>query len=116
MSDWGSARTPPRCAKAARLIESAKAEAEQIKAQELDRATSKQKSLNEFVARATQETTRAVEAAQAKEAEADRKLAMADEAHKAATAKLADADAKLAAATNAHEAVKLAQAALSKAL
>jgi hypothetical protein len=102
--------------KAARMTADAKAEAEAISAQALEKATASQKSLNEFCAAARDEASRAMESAQAKEREAAQKLAAADEAKTAADRMFAEAEAKLAAANNAHAAVKAAQAALSQAL
>jgi dTMP kinase len=102
--------------KAARMTADAKAEAEAISKQALEKATASQKSLNEFCAAARDEASRAMESAQAKEREAASKLAAADEAKAAADKMFAEASAKLEAANNAHDAVKAAQAALAKAL
>jgi hypothetical protein len=89
---------------AARMTAQARAEAEAISAQALDKAAKTQKELNEFVAQARDETTAALRRAQEKEAEADRKLAAANENHDAAAQKLADADARLADVTAKQEA------------
>jgi hypothetical protein len=102
--------------KAARMVSEARIEADAVCAEALAKATASQKQLNEFVAAARDEASRAMESAQAKEREAASKLAAADEAHAAANKMFAEASAKLEAANNAHEAVKAAQAALSKAL
>jgi hypothetical protein len=82
--------------KAARMTAEAKLEAEAISAQALEKATAAQKSLNEFVANARDETTAALRRAQEKEAEADRRLGLANTALAHATAKHDAAEAKLA--------------------
>jgi hypothetical protein len=102
--------------KAARMVSEAKLEADAVSAQALEKATKTQKDLNEFVANAKDATMRQLQDAQAKNAEADRKLAAANENHAASLAKLAEADDKLAKATAAHEAVLAASAALNKAV
>jgi hypothetical protein len=102
--------------KAARMTAEARLEAEAISKQALEAASKSQRTLNEFVATAKDEANRAMRAAQEKEAEADRRLAAAKEAHAAADAKLAEADDRLGKAKAAHEAVLAASAALNKAV
>jgi hypothetical protein len=102
--------------RAARMVSEAQAEAEAIRAQELEKATAKQKTLNEFIAQAQAETSRAMEAAQRSEREANAKLAAANENHAASLKALSEANEKLEAARGAHAAVQAAQAALAKAL
>jgi hypothetical protein len=101
---------------AARQLDAAKAKAAEIEAQSLSDATEKQRKLNDFIASATQETTRAVEAARANEAATAAKLAAADEAHKAAAKANAEAQDLLAKHRAAAEAVQKAQAALANTL
>jgi hypothetical protein len=99
---------------AARHVESAREEAEKIKADALARATKEQKSLHEFLAQARDEQMRLLNDARSKSAEADRRLAMAEETHQAATKMHAEATETLAKANSARDAVAAAQAALSK--
>jgi hypothetical protein len=102
--------------RAARMVEQAKAEAEQIRAQELEKSVSKQRQLNEFIAQATDETKRAMESAQAKERELEALRIAAVEDRRATARALDEANAKLEAARGAHAAVQAAQVALAKAL
>src|SRR5215470_3578990 len=60
---------------AARQLDAARAEAEQIRQQALEKATKTQRDLNEFSANVMAEQKRAMEAAQAAELEANQKLA-----------------------------------------
>jgi hypothetical protein len=101
---------------AARMVNEAKLEADKVSALALEKAAKSQKDLNEFVANAKDATMQQLQDAQAKNAEADRKLAAANENHAASLAKLAEADDRLAKAKAAHEAVLAAQAALNKAV
>jgi hypothetical protein len=100
--------------KAARMTAEARLEAEQISAQALEKATAAQKSLNEFVAKARDETTAALRRAQEKEAEADRRLGLANTALAHATAKHDAAEAKLADVTAKQEAFAAAAKVLGK--
>jgi hypothetical protein len=101
---------------ASRTLDAAKAQAEAIQAEALDKATKTQKQLNEFVAQVQGEQTRAMESAQSKEREASQKLAAADENHAASVKALNEANDKLAKANAAQDAVSKAQQALSAAL
>jgi colicin import membrane protein len=97
------------------MVGEARAEAEKISAEALEKAAKTQKDLNAFVAQARDETTAALRRAQEKEAEADRRLDLANAAHSSAAAKLAAAEAKLADVTAKQEAFAAAAAVLSKA-
>jgi hypothetical protein len=101
--------------KAARMVNEAKAEADKVSAEALEKATKTQKDLNEFVAKARDETTASLRRAQEKEAEADRRLALANTALAHAAAKDDAAAAKLADVTAKQEAFAAAAAVLSKA-
>jgi hypothetical protein len=98
---------------ASRQLEAAKAQAADIEAQSIAKATAQQKSLGEFVAVSQAEANRAMSAAQSHEREAAAKHAAADERLAEAGKKLAEADAKLSKATAAQAAVAAAQAALA---
>jgi hypothetical protein len=90
--------------KAGRMVNEAREEAEKISALALEKASKTQKELNEFVAQARDETMAALERAKTKEAEADRRLALANTAYAQAAAKHAAAEDKLADVTAKQEA------------
>jgi hypothetical protein len=100
--------------RAARMTAEAQLEAEKISTQALEKATASQKSLNEFVAAARDEASRAMESAQQKEREAASKLAAADEARAAANKMFAEASAKLADVNAKQEAFAAAAAVLGR--
>jgi colicin import membrane protein len=102
--------------RAARMVNEAKAEADKVSAEALEKAAKTQKDLNAFVAQARDETTAALRRAQEKEAEADRRLAMANTALAHATAKDNAAEAKLADVNAKQEAFAAAAAVLNKAV
>jgi hypothetical protein len=100
--------------RAARMVNEAKEEAEKVSALALEKASKTQKELNEFVAQARDETMAALERARAKEAEADRRLALANTAHSSAAAKLADVEARQASIEAKEQAFAAAAAVLGK--
>jgi hypothetical protein len=98
---------------ASRQLDAAKEEAAAIKQQAVANATAAQKQLNDFVAATMAEQNRAMQSAQAKEAEADQKLLAANERLAAADKAKADAVALLTKASEAQAAVEAARTALS---
>jgi hypothetical protein len=99
---------------AQRALDTANANAAEIEAQSLAKATKEQKTLNDFIAQCKDETMRQLQAAQSKAAEADRKLAAADEAQAAAGKIMSEAQETLAKANAARDAIAAAQQALGK--